>query len=112
MNAKLVRFETILEKIECFSSRCWLYLPSKEKWGLSSSAAVLESAEVPTELEDEPDAGIPQFAKDNKLMQVIPISELQDIVKNAKAQKNNIDIFGLFNAFVHYYDNDDYIIYS
>jgi hypothetical protein len=61
---------------------------------------------VPPELEDEPDAEVPQFAKDNKLMQVVPVATLQDIVSNARAQKPSATLEELFEAFKFYFERD------
>jgi hypothetical protein len=109
MNEKISTLEKILNDIEGFPFDYGVYLPSDEKWQLGSRAAVLEEDEVLPEEEDEPDAGVPQFAKDNKLKEALQVSMVQSIVENSKAQISNISIEKLFEAFLYYYDNDAYI---
>ena len=96
----------ILLSIEDHSVLAWIYLPADKNWKLDSACAVLESEEVPPELEDEPDAGIPEFAKQNGLIQVLPVSTVQDIVSNAKEQKPDATIGDLLKAFEFYYRHD------
>lgn len=99
-------FKEILLKITDHSVRAWVYLPADKNWDIDSPCAVLESEEVPPELEDEPDAGVPEIAKLNDLMQVLPVSTVQDIVANAKVQKPDATINDLFMAFKFYFQHD------
>lgn len=78
-------------------------------WTLDSISAILESDEVPNEFEDTPNAGIPEFAKRNNLIQALPVTVVQDIVTNAKAQKPTASMEDLFRAFQYYYENDAFI---
>ena len=87
----------------------WVYLPEDRNWSLDSACATLESEEVPPELEDEPDAGVPEFAKANGLIQVLPVSSVQDIVENARAQKPSASVDDFFLAFMFYFHNDAFI---
>ena len=102
-------FLDVLKTIASRSSSAWVYLPSNRAWNLEAPSATLESEEVPPELEDEPDAGIPQFAKQNHLMQVVPVETLQDIVSNALQQKSNATFEELLAAFNFFYKNDAFI---
>ncbi|WP_461617494.1 DUF7716 domain-containing protein [Bradyrhizobium sp. 23AC] len=102
-------FRTVIATIMNRSARAWVYLPSGRTWSLDSESATLESDEVPPELEDEPDAGIPQFAKRHDLMQVMPVTTLQDIVSNARRQKPDATLDELFAAFVFCYENDAFM---
>jgi hypothetical protein len=102
-------FLEVLKTITSRSSLAWVYLPSNSTWSLQSKSATLVSDEVPQEFEDEPDAGVPQFAKRNHLMQVIPVATLQDIVSNALQQKPNATSEELFDAFNFFYKNDAFI---
>lgn len=99
-------FQEVLETAFERSTREWLYLPFDREWSLASEATTLESEEVPPELEDEPDAGVPIIAKRNNLMQVMPVATLQDIIVNAKMYKPEISNQQLFEAFLFYYNND------
>jgi len=89
--------------------RAWVYLPSNKVWNLNSKCAILESDEVPPELEDKPYADVPVFAKHNDLMQVLPVSVLQEIITNARMQNYAISLDELFQAFQFYYKNDAFI---
>jgi len=106
---KIMTFAHVLENIESFSTRCWIYLPSDDEWSLESNSAVLESEEVLPEEEDDLEAGVPEFAKKNKLMRALPVSEVQDIVRNLKEQLPTASLDQAFEAFLYYYDNDSYI---
>lgn len=106
---KIDNFHDVLETITSRSTNEWVYLPDNKDWSLESKSTTLESEEVPPELEDEPDAGVPQFAKDHNLMQVMPVATLQDIVYNARQQRPNASLEDLFLAFKFYYDRDAFI---
>ncbi|GGL28469.1 MULTISPECIES: DUF7716 domain-containing protein [Caulobacter] len=105
----IVAFQDMLAEIMAKPHNAWVYLPSTKNWNLESKSAALESEEVPPELEDEPDAGVPQFAKDEGLMQVMPVATLQDIVSNAREQKRSASLMDLFAAFEFYYERDAFI---
>jgi hypothetical protein len=106
---KIESFQDVLETISKRSTREWVYLSSTGPWNLRSESTTLESDEVPPELEDEPDAGTPQFAVDHGLKQVVPVATLQDIVSNALEQNPDATMDDLFNAFEHYYRKDAFI---
>jgi hypothetical protein len=99
----------VLGAIDGHSTRAWLYLPSETPWTLESAAEVLESEEVPPELEDEPDAGMPELAKQLGLIQVLPVSVVQDIVSNARDQRPNVPAWTLLDALLHYYEHDAFL---
>ncbi len=92
------------------STTAWVYLPADRNWSLSSKCAILESEEVPPEHEDEPDAGVPEFAKRNGLMRVLPVAVVQDIVTNARAQEPDATLEVLFEALEYYYENDAFLV--
>ena len=102
-------FREILRSIERENEKAWLYLSAEEKWKLSSPALVLQSEEVPPEKEDDPDAGVPEIALRLKMMQVLPVTVVQDIVRDAIRQKEDASDDDLFRAFLHYYDHDAFI---
>jgi hypothetical protein len=105
----MITFEDLLILVSRQSPKGWLYLPKYTKWNLKSPATILESDEVPPELEDEPDAGVPEFAKVNHLQQVLEISTLQQIITNARTQKSDATLEDLFKAFEFYYKHDAFI---
>jgi hypothetical protein len=109
MNEVITTLKEVLLSIEQKPSTAWVYLPQDKEWNLESRSAVLQSEEVPPELEDEPDAGIPEIAKANGLMQALPVTVVQDIVRNIRAQKPDATIVDLFRAFEFYYQHDAFI---
>src|SRR5437773_2710427 len=103
---EILRFRDALLDISSKPTTAWVYLPADKNWNLNSESAVLESEEVPPEMEDQPDAGVPEFAKQHQLIQALPVTVIQDIVTNARAQKPNANIDDLFRAFEYYYKHD------
>jgi len=87
----------------------WVYLPADKNWDLNSMCAILESEEVPPELEDELDAGVPAFAKANDLIQALPVTVVQDVTQNALAQRPGASPTDLLEAFLFYYEHDAFI---
>jgi hypothetical protein len=106
---EIMIFEDVLKTIGDKSLRAWVYLPKDRNWSLHSTSAVLESEEVPPEFEDEPDAGMPEFAKRTNLIRVLPVAVLQEVVSNARAQISDATFEELFRAFEYYYENDAFI---
>lgn len=104
-----IPFAELLTEIESLDEQSWVYLPSDEKWTLPSRSLALQSLEVAPDEEDDPDAGIPPAAKKHALMQALPVTTVQDIVRNAKAQKPQVTQEELFKAFLHYYDHDAFL---
>jgi len=99
----------LLLSVETQPDKAWLFLPLTGNWTLETSAVVLELEEVPPELEDKPDAGIPAFARQNMLKCILPVLALQDIVSNAREQKSRATAADLLMAFNHYYERDAFI---
>ena len=102
-------FRNVLKNIEKYSTRCWVYLPSDGNWHLESKSAVLASDEVPPEMEDEPDAGVPKLARQNRLVQALTVTDTQGIVRNAKMQVPDAGDEQLFEAFMYYFVNDSFM---
>jgi hypothetical protein len=102
-------FSDVLTRIFEMSGKAWVYLPRKRPWGLECESDIFESVEVPPELEDIPDAGIPDQAKLRGLMPVLPVATMQEIVFNAKAQRPHATQGDLFDAFAFYYEHDAFI---
>jgi len=109
MDNKIQIFRNILSDIESHPSKGWLYLPVERNWNLDSKCAILESDEVPPELEDDPNAGVPDFAKQNMLVEALPITVVKDIVWNARGQRANVKLEDLLMAFQYYYKHDAFI---
>lgn len=106
---KLTSLREVLEQANFLDDEAWLYLPASDRWSLDSKCAVLRSEEVPPELEDQPDAGIPEFAKQAGLMQALAIANVKEIVANARLQRPGVELPVLLDAFLFYYDHDAFI---
>jgi hypothetical protein len=109
MDRQITKFRDVITTIMERSPREWVYLPKAGSWSLEAVSATLESEEVPSELEEEPDAGIPALALHHGLMQVLPVTTLQDIIFNARVRKPTASPEDLFRAFKFYYDRDAFI---
>ncbi len=99
----------VLMNIEREDPKAWLYLPSTRDWSLESMAMVLRSEEVAPEEEDEPDAGVPGEAKELGLMQVLPVTVVQDVVSNAMNQQPDAPDERLFEALLYYFRHDAFL---
>jgi len=106
---KTLPFREVLLEPEPHDDKAWLYLPAEEKWRIDSTCAVLRGEEVPPELEDDPEADVPAFARQHGLMPALPVSTVKEIVENARLQRKDVDLQTLFTAFLHYYDNDAFV---
>ena len=106
---RLEEFHEVLATIMGRSPHEWVYLPSDEAWSLQSKSATLMSEEVPPDQEDAPDAGVPQLAKSNGLIQTVDVATLQDIVSNARMQRPLATPDDLFRAFRFYFERDAFI---
>ena len=105
----LVSVTEALLNIPNSSGTAWLYLPVDRNWSLDSKCAILESEEIPPELEDDPNAGEPEFARKNGLMQVLPVTVVQDIVMNARMRTALQTADDYLNAVLYYYKHDAFI---
>jgi hypothetical protein len=111
MTNQIDTFRNVLKNIEKYTGG-WVFLPTEGKWRLESKSVILKLEEVPPEMEDEPDAGVPEFAKQNHLTTALCVSNIQDIVNNAKMQILNPSDEQLFEAFMYYHENDAFIDFN
>src|SRR5688572_15913689 len=103
------KLKDVFLDIENKPANAWLYLPKDKNWNLNCRCEILESEEIPSAQENDPQAGIPDMAKQNGLMQVLPVTIVQDIIANAKAQKHDATQQEIFRAFNYYYKHDAFI---
>ena len=94
----------ILENINDFKWSDALFLPEEEVWELDTEGLIWD----PDDVEDESDEG-PKAAMDLGLIHALSIQNIQDIVYNAKQQKESASADDLLEAYLYYYDNDAYI---
>ncbi|MFN4097054.1 MAG: hypothetical protein ACK4GG_09820 [Sphingomonas sp.] len=106
------RTETLADALTTITDKpanAWVYLPIGEDWRLASRSVTLVSGEVPPEDEDLPDAGVPEFAKQNGLTRAIDVPTLQDVVSNALSQRPSAMPEDLLRAFIFYHRQDAFI---
>jgi hypothetical protein len=103
----LITLAKVLLKIEDLPWEYALYIPAADaSWSEDMKCMVLDPEET-DDTDDDPDV-----AKANGLKYALTISDMQDIVENANAQKKNIDQKVLIDAIKYYYDNGAFIALS
>jgi hypothetical protein len=101
-----MKLKNILNNASSLSWKDSLFLSDDENWSLDSLCYLFDLDDL-----DE-DEEIPKYAFDNNLMYVLGISDIQDIVDNAKQQVSQCSDSDLFKAFLYYYKNDAFISFS
>jgi hypothetical protein len=104
---KLIRLRDVLINVEEFEWRDALFVKRDEEWTLDSKCAVLDPDDVEDDADEEP-----RFAIDNNLKYALNMQEVRGILKNAYEQKSNCNEDDLFKAFLYYYDNDAFMLFS
>jgi hypothetical protein len=99
----LMEFRDILNNASSLSWKDSLFLPNDKNWSLDTTCYLFDLDDL------EDDEEIPQYAIENNLMYVLSISDIQDIVDNAKQQRPQCSELELFQAFLYYYKNDAFI---
>jgi hypothetical protein len=102
---KLTTLSELLQSPDDFPWNEAIYLPKDQDWSLSSPVA-LSSSDDCVEGED------PIIARNNGLAYALMMSDGQDIVANARAQKPDSTLDDLLKAFVFYYKNDAFITFK
>ncbi len=98
-----MEFRDILNNASSLSWKDSLFLPNDKNWSLDTTCYLFDLDDL------EDDEEIPQYAIENNLMYVLSISDIQDIVDNAKQQRPQCSELELFQAFLYYYKNDAFI---
>ncbi len=98
--------EDVFVQIDYLPTNAWLYLPSGEDWALESPAAILVSEEVAEDEEDQPDAGVPEYAKAHGLRQVLPVPVVGDILANLESLRPSAGSSEMLSALMFYWRND------
>lgn len=103
----LITLAKVLLKIEDLPWEYALYIPAVDAvWSENMKCMVLDPEET-----DDPDDD-PDIAKANGLKYALTISDVQDIVVNAKAQKEDVKQELILQAIKYYYDNGAFITLS
>jgi len=100
----MYKLSFVLENIDDFKWSDALYLPEDEVWDVDTEGLICD----PNDVEDEDDE-VPLAAKERNLIYALSIQDIQDIVYNAKQQKDNAFADDLLEAYLYYYDNDAFI---
>lgn len=103
----LITLAKVLLKIEELPWEYALYISAADAaWSEDMKCMVLDPEDT-----DDPDDD-PDVAKTNGLKYALTISDVQDIVENASAQKKNVNQKELFDAIKYYFDNGAFITLS
>jgi hypothetical protein len=104
--SQFISIRDVLGDPNKFSWADSLFLPENEDWNLDSPSAIINMDDLAHDEE------APQFAIDNGLVHVLNISEVQDIVSNARQQRADCTLNDLFSAFMFYYRHDAFISFD
>ncbi|MEZ5943377.1 MAG: hypothetical protein R3C18_18435 [Planctomycetaceae bacterium] len=103
MTAELTTLGRILNKGDDYDAGHFLYLPMDEIWELETKCAVLSESDL---------EGVPAVAQQNNLSYAVGIAALQDVIANAREQRDGIEDPLLLQAFLFYYDQDAFILFG
>lgn len=96
---------TVLMAVEDFPWNHALYLDSERPWTATTRCSVLDPDDV-----DEPESDdVPEFAAVNGLVYALLLTQVQDIVDNARQQLDSVTASDLVRAFNYYYEHDAFI---
>ncbi len=101
---RLYKLSFVLKNIEEFQWSDALFLPEDEVWNVDTEGLILD----PNDVEDDSEE-VPRVAKEKNLMYALSVQDVQNIVYNAKQQKEKAAVTELLEAYLYYYDNDAYI---
>jgi hypothetical protein len=102
----------LLNSSSSLDEEAWLFLPTKGILSQKTPAFVAILEEVPPQRESERDAGIPAAALLAGYRPKLPVASVQDIVINAKTQRENAKNSDIFSAFIYYLEFDAFINFS
>ena len=105
-----------LYKIHSIKEESAIYVGYKAVWDLKEIDDLIDKLIhlkdtrdlITKDVENESDE-VPRAAKEHNLMDALSIQDIQDIVYNAKLQKETVSIDELLEAYLYYYDNDAFI---
>lgn len=99
---QLINLSELLLSAEHLPWQSELFLPTGRVWTEDTKGAVLDTEDV-----EDPDN--PPFAVTYGLSCALGVSEIQDVVNNARQQDPNAGAAKLLQAFQFYHDNDAFI---
>lgn len=102
----LTTLRRALEMADASPFEAALFLPPDEVWTLETRCAVLEAD--PYDDSESP----PPFAKQNGLGYALSVSQVQEIVGNARQQVVTPSSDQLLAAFLFYFDRDAFIVFG
>ena len=104
---KLIKLSDVLLNVEGFEWNDALFVVRDENLVLDSKCAVLDPDDVEDDADEEP-----RFAIDNNLKYALNMQEIRGVLKNAYEQKSSCTKNDLLEAFLYYYDNDAFMLFS
>jgi hypothetical protein len=99
----ILKLGEVLSTIRTFKWNYALYIGGDFPFEHDSPCAVLDPNDS-----DDPDLD-PDFAIQHDLEYALSVQQAQDVVENAMAQKKQLDIEDILEAFNFYYENDAFI---
>jgi len=103
MNITTITLGEVLASADKLAWSDALYLPVGTEWNLATAAVVWD----PDDVDD--DSEIPDVAKKLEMRYVLPVSSVQDVVRNFHSQKDVASVEDLLRAFMFYFQNDAFI---
>lgn len=106
MANKMMTLKDVFKAAQGLPSRGALYLPreSSSSWTLDTPAAVLDFPAGGNDVNNLP------FARKHGLRYVLHLSDVQDILANARQQRPNVDDGTILKAFLYYIEHDAFIV--
>ncbi|MFO0942583.1 MAG: hypothetical protein U0930_17745 [Pirellulales bacterium] len=102
----LTTLGAVLLNADDLSSDAVLFLPYGEVWNSKTRCAVIAVDR------DADEDDVPDLAVQNSLERALQIAQVQDVVVNARQQRNQLTAEILVTAFLFYYDRDAFIIFD
>ena len=100
---RLWKLGDVLASVDTLPWNFALYMPQSAQWNLETTSAVLDPDDAADDEEE------PRFARDRGLKYALGIQDVQGVVKNARAQKPDVDLQGLLEALRYYFDHDAFL---
>jgi hypothetical protein len=101
---KLLKLGEFLGDIHRFPKGYSLYLPKGVEWKLDTRCAILDSMDVETNDDDEP-----EFAKAHGLTWILHVEDIESIMINAEEQIGSLCVEDILLAFKYYEEFDAFV---
>jgi len=106
MSSDFVLLKHVLEQVESFPWTHALYADRTVPWSLQTKCLVHDPDDVASDDDD-----LPEIVVAAEMQDVLEIQDVKDIVANAKAQRPDVTLDELLQAFVFYIERDAFIAF-